>query len=153
MNKNEMYQPSQEEMGRAKEIATEIEQKQEEMDKAEWMMTETQRELVEDRENMFKKWATIGKSGYLEISGNETRNVIQGIIDEHLIKLEQVEAKDAPYAFRGSIDGNDLSGENARALYKKYSEFAVREDKEKIRKAQREFGEEEADLLAQELLK
>lgn len=121
--------------------------KQEEINQAEELMGNAQKELSKDRETMNDALEKMGKTGYLEtITDNRNTSFdrkmkIIGTINGHLIDISR------DY---GNIDGKDITTKQARSIFEKFCDIAIKNDK--IIEAQEKGEKESINLLVEKIL-
>ncbi|MDD4902836.1 MAG: hypothetical protein PHE24_06960 [Patescibacteria group bacterium] len=118
----------------------------EEISQAEERMTKTQEELTKDREKMFSALEKMGKTGYLEISGELVKEgfaeIMKGIIDNHLVHISVLREKDHSPNYTtvprfpgykdfsdNYIDGEKISSVQATNIFNKFKEIAIQDYK------------------------
>ena len=108
----------------------------EEIKKADEMMTEKQRVESETREEFYKKREEAGIDQNFNVINepNEHKRIMKGIIKSHNVEIKETYSDtkkgDVYYrdslAFEGTIDGHNLSQEEAKKIFEKYREFGER---------------------------
>jgi hypothetical protein len=131
------------------------------------MMTETQKELTQEREKMTLALEKMGKTGYIEktfFSGGEVKGEvrdgerIKGVIDNYLIdivvadKKEERDHRHSEDAFFGTINGKDLNRQAVKDIFNKYKDIALNLNNDKIEKANREVYKESVDFMVKGIL-
>jgi hypothetical protein len=136
----------------------------EEVAKAEGMMNKEQRVASDAREWHARQLKSIGKTGYLSLEDEEgLKHRMVGEIDGHRIEItvgSSIAYNDTqfkmiePENFAGTVDGQELSVEDARRLYERYRRYSeIGWHREERAKEANEAVERDTEALRQDKLK
>lgn len=101
----------------------------EEDQKARDMMNDAERSLSTDRGFQHSMLKDMGIQGHLRtyrsVDGDRYQDVMEGVLNDHPIKLTRISAEDGSATFTGSLEEVDISSKQAKALWEKYAPASI----------------------------